>query len=127
MVNMADEATLVVLDSLKIYTSRSYAHWIEPGCQFTTMASCGDNPTPTLRYEVGYDIRTVQELLGHNDVKTTMIYTQVLCPQLRTGRRAQSGRRSVRQDWEIIMPIRLKPHDKLRAREQVAKDQELRA
>ena len=25
-----------------------------------------------------YDIRTVQELLGHNDVKTTMIYTQVL-------------------------------------------------
>jgi integrase len=28
--------------------------------------------------ESGYDIRTVQELLGHNDVKTTMIYTHVL-------------------------------------------------
>ena len=28
--------------------------------------------------EDGYDIRTVQELLGHKDVKTTMIYTDVL-------------------------------------------------
>jgi integron integrase len=28
--------------------------------------------------EDGYDIRTVQELMGHKDVKTTMIYTHVL-------------------------------------------------
>jgi integron integrase len=37
--------------------------------------------------ESGYDIRTVQELLGHSDVRTTMMYTHVLN---RGGRGVQS-------------------------------------
>ena len=28
--------------------------------------------------EMGYDIRTLQQLLGHQDVATTMIYTHVM-------------------------------------------------
>ncbi len=35
-------------------------------------------PFTSSSLEDGYDIRTVQELLGHKDVKTIVIYTHVL-------------------------------------------------
>jgi site-specific recombinase XerC len=55
-------------------TEQTYVHWSKAFIRFHGLRHCFE----THLMQDGYDIRTVQNLLGHADVATIMIYTHVL-------------------------------------------------
>lgn len=67
---------------------------VQPGADGIDIYSDTQKAVSFLTYllEDGYDIRTIQELPGHKDVKTTMLYTHVL----------NHGGRGVRSPADIL-------------------------
>jgi integron integrase len=65
------------LDELRVQRAVKRALW-DAGISKPAGCHTFRHSFATHLVEAGYDIRTIQELLGHKDVKTTMVYTHVL-------------------------------------------------
>jgi site-specific recombinase XerD len=69
---MEQVCQLLRVKHYSLATERCYCQWIRRFIFFHGVKH------PNHLLEMGQDIRTVQERLGHNDVSTTMIYTHVM-------------------------------------------------